>query len=183
MAAKTPADRERELAYEVGQVILAWSEAEWRLIWLLSAALNCDVNRGRIVWASSTSFRAKRDLLTRLGETYFVDTLLPEFRDIMAKVKHLSEKRNALAHDRSYHLQGATFTFMNDQDPTQPETFGRSRTIQVGTVRVWAKEIRQLDQQIMRFTARLLPPDRALLAQPRLLSHADPDAGRSPVTP
>jgi len=179
MAAKTPEDRQRELAYEIGVTILAWSHAEWKLMMLLAMVLATSLDAARMVWASATSHRAKRELLMRLGEAYLIDALLPEFRDIIAKTKHLSEKRNMIAHDRAYLMKGATFRFMNDQDETQPNTFGRYRDVQIGNVRNWGKEIVALDRQIDGFMAIAMAAGRALLAQQRLLQQRDqdPDAG------
>jgi hypothetical protein len=145
--------------------------------------LSTNLDAARMVWAGATSFRAKRELLMRLGEAYLIDALLPEFRDIMSKTKHLSEKRNLLAHDRAYPMKGATFRFMNDQNETQPNTFGRYRDVQVGTVRVWGTEIVALERQIDQFMGMAMATGRALLAQQRLLQQRSRDRGESGLPP
>ena len=176
--AKTPDDDHRELVHATGSVIRTWAETEWILMTIMAMIAGCDLERARIIWASTTSFRAKRDLLSRMGEAFLADRLLPEFRDIISKVKHLSEKRNLIAHDRAYHIKMGTFRFMNDQDATQPNTFGRYRDVQVSTIRIWAKENEELSIRVMNFSQRIGSGTECILEQPRVIP--EPDQDRAP---
>src|SRR5262249_4336839 len=47
---------------------------------------------------SMPNFRARRELVARLGETYLDPSILPQFRALLRRLKKLGSKRNALAH-------------------------------------------------------------------------------------
>ena len=125
-----------------GQIITHWAQAEWALFMVFGFLARCDFNRSRIILAGMQSFRAKRELIVRLGEAYLPTASLPAFDALMAKVKHLSEKRNMVAHHRPYYMdKERVWRFMNDSDETQPNTFGRYQDVQTGNLRSWVREI------------------------------------------
>ena len=71
--------------------------------WLIGT----DQFRSRILFASLPNFRARRELIIRLGESYLPEEILPQFRRLMRRLKNLGTKRNKLAHcailfDRTY---------------------------------------------------------------------------------
>jgi hypothetical protein len=160
----------------VGQVITEWAHTEWLLMLILGALLRVDLDRARIVLAGYTNFRAKRELILRLGRSYIPDALLAEFETVMGKVKQLSQKRNMLAHHRAVFRGRSTFRFFNDEDPTQPNTFGRYQDVQLGNMKIWVKEICELSGEIHRLTVKL--EREQLLEQPRLIP--EPTAGPAP---
>jgi hypothetical protein len=160
----------------VGEFITTWTESEWLLMLVMSGLLQTDIERARIVLAASTNFRSKRELIDRLGQSFLPDQLLPEFNTLMAAVKHLSEKRNMLAHHRPYYIKGATFRYMNDQDPTQPNTFGRSQDVQLGNIRTWIREAHTLNGAIVGLTKKLRTT--SLLQRARLIP--EPIRDRAP---
>jgi len=176
-----PTPRESAMHRAVGRFITDWSHTEWILMLLMATILRTDVDRARMVLSASVNFRANRELILRLGRSYLLDADLPAFEEIMAKVKHLSEKRNMLAHHRAYHMKAATFRFFNDQDPTQPNTFGRCQDVQLGNIKTWGREARALGAEIMQYWEGI--KDSSLLAQPRLIplpEEENMDPGSSP---
>lgn len=162
-------ERERQLIEATGAFVREWAHTEWGLFKLTSALLRIDYERGRFVWASATNFRAKRLLLSRVGEAFLVDKHLPRFRTIIAQAEHLSEKRNRLAHERAYYIGKGVFRFMNDETPTQPETFGRYTDIQVSNIKAWAKEAAALDSDVTSFSLSLELAGGSFVARARLL--------------
>jgi hypothetical protein len=142
---------------------------------VFAGLMRTDIDRARIALASYYNFRSKRDLLDRMGQSYLPKNLLPRFDTVMGRVKHLSEKRNLLAHRRAYHIKKGTFRFFNDEDPTQPNTFGRYTDIQTATIRVWCKELSDLQKDVLEMGLSI---NRArLLTQPRVLPEPTQDHG------
>lgn len=165
-----PTPREKAFQRLVGELITEWSHSEWLLMLLFAGLMGIDYDRARMVLASSANFRSKRELLARMGNAYLPDELLPEFRLIMRSVKHLSEKRNMLAHWRMYFIPPSKFRLMNDQDPEMPRTFGRYKDVQIGNLRAWIKEIHLLNGRLYRFSRAM----RGQVArQPRLTAEQD----------
>ena len=148
-----PNDRHHQVLYRlVGQIITNWSHAEWLLFMLFGVFAGCDINRARMVLAAHQSFRAKRELIERLGRAYLKVGAVDDFDRLMARVKHLSEKRNMVAHHRAYYLsKERVWRFMNDSDETQPNTFGRYQDVQTGNLRTWVREISQLRDELYDF--------------------------------
>lgn len=183
-AAEVEARREQQLIERTGLFIRTWAHTEWLLFMLMAALLTTDLERARIVWASSTSFRSKRELLSRVGESFLVDALLPPFREIIGQAKHLSEKRNMVAHDRAYHMGRGMFRFMNDDDATQPNTFGRYRDVPVSNLATWAREASDLGQQVLRLSAQIEAlGGGAFLVRGRVIPGPDQDRDESDPPP
>jgi|CXWL01.1.fsa_nt_gi hypothetical protein len=159
--------RHRVLYRLVGQLITNWAHVEWQLMLLASALLRTDMNRGRFIMAAFTSSRAKREFISRLGRSYLLDNDMDRFLGLVGKIKHLSEKRNMLAHWRVYYLRASTFRLFNDDDPTQPNTFGRYQNVQIANIRNWSKEIHDLQEEITHFSIIAIRGD--LLEQPRII--------------
>ena len=132
-------DTRHQVLYRlVGQIITHWSHAEWILFTLFGYLANCDLNRARIILAAHQSSRAKRELIERLGNAYLPIGALTEFGTLIARVKHLSEKRNMVAHHRAYYMEKErVWRFMNDGDETQPNTFSRYQDVQTSNLRTW----------------------------------------------
>ena len=156
-----------------GAIITAWTHTEWILLLLLAEIANIDDEKARMILAAQTNFRTKRELILRMGLAYLPDVHLAEFEAIMARVKHLSEKRNMLAHSRAFYQGRSTFRFMNDQDPTQPETFGRYQDVQLGNLRVWLRELKELHRHICAFDVKIIGAQ--MLTQPRLIPKPSDD--------
>lgn len=166
--------RHRVLYRLIGNFIQGWAEVEWRLMMVLAGLLGIDMNRARMILAIPANFRAKRELILRLGRSYLFDEDLAFFESVMQRVKHLSEKRNLVAHRRSYHLGRGTFRFFNDEDATQPNTFGRYADIQTATIRTWSKELEVLVGELFALTTLTVFEGR-MLAQPRLIPEPSED--------
>jgi len=157
--------RHRILFRLIGQFIANWAHVEWNLAFLTSGLLRTfDMSRVRMILAAQINFRAKRELILRLGRSYLQDQHLPLFERTMGRVKHLSEKRNLLAHRHVHYLSRSTFRFFSDEDATQPNTFGRYTDVQLGTIRAWIKELSVLSKELrelhgitLREPMRLLP--------------------------
>lgn len=163
----TPNDaRHQVLTRLVGQIITDWAHTEGMLCFPFSALLRCNFDKGRIVLAGLLNFRAKRQLILRLGNSYLMDEDLPWFNAMMGRVKHLSEKRNLVAHRRPYHIGRGTFRYFNDDEPTQPNTFGTYTDVQTGNLRTWAKDIASLNHELLRSSETIL--HRPLLDNARL---------------
>lgn len=162
-----PNDPRYQVLYRLaGQIITHWSHAEWFLCLFYSVLMRCDLNRARISLAAHRSFVAKRELIERLGRAYLPIGALDEFETIMARVKHLSEKRNMVAHHRAYYLEKErVWRFFNDGDETQPDTFGRYQDVQTGNLRTWVREISHLNNDLFGFFST--DSRRQLRAQPR----------------
>jgi hypothetical protein len=165
--APLPTNSRYQVLYRLsGQIITHWVHAEWALFMLFGFLARCDLNRARIILAAHQSFRAKRELIERLGNAYLPIGALPQFDVLMGRVKHLSEKRNMVAHHRAYYMEEErVWRFMNDSDETQPDTFGRYQDVQTGNLRTWVKEISHLNNDILGFFTK--DAHRQLRDQPR----------------
>jgi hypothetical protein len=82
----------------VGKAVRSWAYVEDALSWPVGELLGVDHFRARVVMATLPSFRARRELAERLGETFLSEALLPEFRALMKRVSSLGRFRNMLAH-------------------------------------------------------------------------------------
>ena len=163
-----------ELDMLMGRIIRIWSNVDFHLMLILAGIVcNPDLARARIIWASMMNFRAKRELIVRLGESYLPEKSLERFRALMAQVKHLSEKRNMIAHDRVLGPWEDPISFHNDQDPTQPNTFGRFSNVQRGNLKSWIKELEDLANALLRFHGEIVTSP--LLEKPRLLPEQPDD--------
>lgn len=175
-----PVDARHQVLFRlVGQIITHWSHVEWQLFTLFASITRTDINRARIVLAGQQNFRAKRELIERLGRAYLHIDLIDPFERIMARVKHLSEKRNMVAHHRAYYLKKErVWRFMNDSDETQPNTFGRYQDVQTGNLRSWVREIAQLNSDLMTLFAALLRRGKdGIRNQPREFGELERDRG------
>lgn len=82
----------------VGEAIRAWASVEGQLWLFVEMILGVDQMRARIVMASISGARAKREFIARLAETYVDASLLPELRKLLDRLKRLGHTRNVLAH-------------------------------------------------------------------------------------
>lgn len=82
----------------VGEAIRAWANVESQLWLFVSMILGVDQFRARIVMASISGARAKREFVSRLAETYLDTSLLPKLRKLLERLKKLGRTRNTLAH-------------------------------------------------------------------------------------
>lgn len=101
MVARTQEEMDREYAtfYRVaGEIIREWAELEVAFEWNLNALLGTTEFRSRVIWASLPNFRARWQLISRLAETFADDSLLPEYRNLLKRVKKMAGNRNTLAH-------------------------------------------------------------------------------------
>ena len=87
-----------EFYRQTGRVVRMWANIENQLWMFAGLILGVDQFRARIVLASITGARARREFILRLGETYLDPEVLPEFRRLMDRVKSLGASRNTLAH-------------------------------------------------------------------------------------
>jgi len=148
---------EIQLDQLTGAFIRAWTQAEWEMFRLMAALLDCEYGRAEMIWSLEVSFRAKRELLQELGSALLADRYVEYFNVLMAQVKHLSEKRNLLAHERVSYV-GRGRLLIND-DPKRP--------LQLSNLRQWLKEVRKLEKDVETFSLQVsLSPD-GRLAQPR----------------
>lgn len=124
-----------------------------------------------MILAAMLNFRSRRELVDRLGRAYLPDSDLAEWCQLGAKIKHLSEKRNHLAHRRAYYLEKGTFRFFSDEDEHQPNTFGRYSDYQIGNIRSWVKEAVSLHDDLLRWYGHVVKTE--LLEQPRVIPEQD----------
>lgn len=172
--------RHQVLYRAVGEFITFWCHVEWALAYVFSGLTKADFNRSRIALSALQNFRARRELVDRLGRAYLPEEDLADWAKLTAQIKHLSEKRNHLAHRRAYHLERSTFRFFSEEDEHQPRTFGGYADYQIGNIRAWRKEAGELEESLIRWWQRV---NRAqLLAQPpsnSRTSRGSRDIGRS----
>lgn len=91
---------ERRAAFHraLGHFFTEWATLEIVLCGHLSAFLETDQFKARVVWASLPNWRARRELLARLAESYLKEHDLPAYRQFLKRAKGLGERRNAFAH-------------------------------------------------------------------------------------
>lgn len=170
-----PSDaRHKVLQRAIGEFIATWSHVEWSLVFVFGGLVRIDFNQARIILAAMINFRSRRELLERLGRAYLPDNDLAEWAKLMAQIKHLSEKRNHMAHRRAYFMERSTFRFFSDEDELQPNTFGRYTDYQIGNIRAWSKEAVAVQETLMRWHYRLIHTE--LLEQPRVIP--EPEQGQ-----
>lgn len=100
-----------------GRAIREWSELEISLVFHLCWFLGIDQRRARIIWMSLPNIRARKQLLTRLAETYLHDDILTRYRVLMKRTTKLGAKRNLLAHAMGgYDVETNIVRFINDAD-------------------------------------------------------------------
>ena len=164
--------RHKVLQRVIGEFITTWCHVEWNLVLVFSGLTRTDLNRARMVLAAMINFRSRRELVDRLGRSYLLDQHLADWAKLTAQIKHLSEKRNHIAHRRAYHLDRSTFRFFSDEDEHQPNTFGRYTDYQIGNIRAWTKEAAELNEALFRWY-RVTGSE--LLEQPRLIPEPEQD--------
>ena len=81
-----------------GKAIRAWALVEDQMWLFVATLLGVDQFRARIIISSIPGARAKRELVSRLAETYLDPVLLPKFRPLLKRMKSLGRTRNLLAH-------------------------------------------------------------------------------------
>ena len=165
--------RHKVLHRAIGEFITTWCHVEWNLVLVFSGLTRCDLNRSRMVLAAIINFRARRELVDRLGRAYLPDARLSDWAKLIAQLKHLSEKRNHLAHRRAYYLERSTFRFFSDEDEHQPNTFGRYTDYQIGNIRAWTKEAADLNESLMRWFQSFMREE--LLQMPRVIPEPEQD--------
>lgn len=81
-----------------GMVVRSWAQLEFSLFTLVARLLQIDQFRARVVLTSLSGFRAKRELISRLGETFLDEENLPQFRRLIRRLRRLAPSRNVVAH-------------------------------------------------------------------------------------
>lgn len=99
MAKKKQENLSAELDILRGQLLHAWSAAELSLVFVAMPLMQTtDEFRIRLVLSSFPNVRARHTMLSRLGENYLQESLLPKFNNLMKRFGDLSNKRNVFVH-------------------------------------------------------------------------------------
>lgn len=154
--------------FHVGAVMRAWAHLEFTLLFYLQILLDADQFRARIVWDSLPNFRARRNLIGRLAETFVSDAAVRvDFQKIMVRMKKLAKNRNALAHSIGGNVDSRSrIVFLVDGgDERGPFRFAERRRVQVNSIRQWHEEMQALRSEMGVFLRERLAP--SLQASPR----------------
>jgi hypothetical protein len=153
MTDKPVRDMEAEYAtfyHLAGEIVREWAELEVGFGWLLSALLGTSGFRARVIWDSMPNFRARHQLIARLGETFLDESILPKFRGLMKRVKKAAANRNTIAHcwggvDKIDHI-----VFLFDQDRAeQGYNFVGNQVVHIKNIRDWCETTKLLKGEII----------------------------------
>ena len=157
---RKPERDDRPETYElIGRAIRNWAYLEEQL-WLIAGHLLGmeDQFRIRIIMGSFVGSRAKREFLSRLGETYLDDELLAEFRRLLRRMKDLGATRNKLAHGMmfiSHDSQETRFlrdVFSSEMDGGLDFDFS---PFPLNDLRVHSSSVAQLGDEFLTFTMKM----------------------------
>jgi hypothetical protein len=83
----------------LGRVIYSWAYAEEALRYPVATLLRTDPIRADIVLEGAGGFRARRDLVLRLADSFVEDeVVLATARELLDRMEELAADRNMLAH-------------------------------------------------------------------------------------
>ena len=85
----------QDLATAIGDVILAWTQAEYDLVAMLAAMLDIPMNRASQLYHKIPNFRGRVQVLYTLMACTDV---FEQFRPFISKLSSLSKTRNAIVH-------------------------------------------------------------------------------------
>ena len=176
---ETPASQ-APLNQAVGAFFRQWATLETVLCTHLEALLQAEHFRARIVWSAMPNWRARRDLLARLAETYLAEEELPAYRSLLRRAKGLGENRNALAHRMSgVDAESGKIFIMGDagHDDYGME-FLRTDFYDLTNVQNWAKDTHRLLQDLSAVPLSVNASSRMHLAL-----RDDPNLGIGPRHP
>ena len=175
-----PPASQAPLNQAVGAFFRQWATLETVLCTHLEALLQAEHFRARIVWSAMPNWRARRDLLARLAETYLAEEELPAYRSLLRRAKGLGENRNALAHRMSgVDAESGKIFIMGDagHDDYGME-FLRTDFYDLTNVQNWAKDTHRLLQDLSAVTLSVNASSRMHLAL-----RDDPNLGIGPRHP
>lgn len=143
----------RAAFYEAsGSTLRAWVYVERTFVDYLEALLGVDVHRARLLWAQMPNFRARRELLASLAETYCHGGALITFRGHLRRAKTLSENRNDLAHafaDLDW-KRNRVFFFQDRSGGEDGFQFlKRDKPVAIKNIAGWASAMAQLRNELI----------------------------------
>lgn len=151
-------DREYAAFYHAaGELIREWAELEVAFEWHVNALLGTTEFRGRIIWDSMPNFRARHQLLSRLAETFLDDSLLPDYRNVLKRIKKAGGRRNMVAHsfggvdEKPDHI---IFIYDEEDEDLGYNFLGRS-TFHILNIRDWSKNVQKLRAEILDMTSKM----------------------------
>jgi hypothetical protein len=154
-------------------VMREWVSLENVFALLLTSFLQTDQFRARIVWNAMPNWRARRELLSRLGETYIDEEALPAWRKLMKRAKTLGENRNKLAHlSTGLDPESGKVVMMGDAaDSEYGFIFLAREDLDLNNIAGWPTAINKLTLDLMTLNAKLHTSSkmhRALQSDPSL---------------
>lgn len=154
---KATPEKVQALKIATSDVIREWASLEMTLSLVLSGLLKTDQFRARVVWSSLANWRARRELLLRLGNTFLDESALPQWRGLLKRAKTLGEKRNELAHmGCGIDPKTGKVTFIGDgTDDELGFNFLIQKRYDLNNVLGWAPAIQTLMSDVATFQAAL----------------------------
>jgi hypothetical protein len=143
-----------------------WASLESVLCSHLEAFLRVEHFRARIVWSAMPNWRARRELLVRLAETYLAEDQLPAYRALIKRTKGIGENRNALAHRTSgVHQESGKIMVMGDAGHGDyGMEFLRTDFYDLTNVQNWARDTERLRSDLAMFPLSVNTSSRMHLA-------------------
>jgi hypothetical protein len=142
----SPKADDSELHELIGRVIRSWQQVESVLDDTLATLLWTDQIRARMITASMSSFKQRRELLLRLAANYMEKADYATFFRLVERAKKFAQKRNWLAHCMVVGDSPQSVVVVMD-------TFDdRSRKWASGSTAMSYGSLRDLDRHIRRLT-------------------------------
>jgi hypothetical protein len=146
------AEYQRRLSEATGLSMGHWAFLETTLMLQLERLILCDQFRTRVIWSSLPNFRARWNLLQRLGEAYLFEPQLPVWRRLLNRAHRLSKTRNLLAHSCWVSRSGQVFTFSLDgEDDENGFNFGKITKLTIVNIENFPNCVHKLASEVATF--------------------------------